>query len=79
MILAMTRICDRCGKVHEVSQTPDKPKYNALRFMRSDAVGTIWSIGSVMDLCPKCMEELQNFMFSGEVHLAEKENRDAKN
>lgn len=74
MILAKSRICDRCGKLHEVSQTPDKPQYNAIRFMRGDAVGTIRSIGSVMDLCPKCMEELRKFMFIEEVRLDKKEN-----
>lgn len=79
MILAMTRICDRCGKVYETPQTTDKPHYNAVRFIRRDAIDTTLSISSAIDLCPKCMEELQNFMISEEVHLAEKENRDAKN
>ena len=62
MILAMTRVCDRCGKVYELYKTTDKPQYNAIRFIRRDGTGTTLSIGSAIDLCPKCMNAFKKFM-----------------
>lgn len=62
MTLAMARMCDRCGKLYEYYPKDDKPRYNALRPIRMDAVGNVMDIVPAMDLCPKCMDAFEKFM-----------------
>lgn len=60
--MAMARMCDRCGKLYEHYPKNNKPRYNALRPIRRDAVGNVMDIGMAMDLCPKCMDAFEKFM-----------------
>lgn len=73
MILRLTRICDRCGKIYEHFSENNKLPYNAIQPIRRNSLGVIMHAGLLMDLCPNCMNEFEKFMT---VNSKEESNND---
>lgn len=69
--MAIARKCDRCGKLYEHYPKNNKLQYNAIRFIQRNAISRTADLGSIMDLCPECMNEFEKFMSNFQKNLTE--------
>ena len=66
--MAIARKCDRCKKLYEyypIGIKGGKIQRNAVRRCTVLSSGYLDSEDDNLDLCPKCMEEFDEFMIGG--------------
>ena len=62
--MAMAKICDRCGKYYRHYSEVNKSLYNGIRKTKTCQNGSLDYVGEIIDLCPECMDEFNNFMIN---------------
>ena len=61
--MALARKCDRCRKLYEHYPIGNQPGlFNAVRRIRKSSNENIDCTGVTIDLCPECMDILNNFL-----------------
>lgn len=64
--MAFAKKCDRCGKFYDEYNTKkDNKKFNGVMTLNIDFQRDYYSNDPV-DLCPKCMESFEQWLFADE-------------
>lgn len=62
--MALAKICDRCGKYYRYYPEGNKERYNVIRKCKIGKDGGLLYSSDIIDLCPECMDEFNNFMIN---------------
>ena len=62
--MGMAKICDRCGKYYRHYPDGNKEQYNGIGKTLTNQNGNLDYVGKIIDLCPECMDEFNNFMIN---------------